>query len=146
MLDLIPDALEREGLASALRHRLEQMEELNGIEFELHDHLVRQPSAVVAAVLYRIALEALRNVARHADAGRVRVQLQHSDDRVSVEVSDDGVGFRAFTPRPGHLGLSIMAARAELAGGGIQIDSQPGEGSVAAFWVPVGAEQVLEAG
>ena len=146
MLDLIPDALEREGLASALRHRLEQMEELNGIEFELHDHLVRQPSAVVAAVLYRIALEALRNVARHADARLVRVELRHGDDRVSVEVSDDGVGFRASTPRPGHLGLSIMAARAELAGGGIRIDSQPGEGTVVAVWVPAGAEQVLEAG
>jgi signal transduction histidine kinase len=146
MLDLIPAALEREGLASALRHRLEQMEELNGIEFELHDHLVRQPSAVAAAVLYRIALEALRNVTRHADARLVRVEVRHTDDRVSVVVTDDGVGFRPFTPRPGHLGLSIMAARAELAGGRIEIDSQPGRGTVVAFWVPAGAEQVLEAG
>ena len=146
MLDLIPDALEREGLASALRHRLEQMQKLNGLEYELHDHLVRQPSGVAAAVLYRTALEALRNVTRHADAKLVRVELEHNDDRVNVVVTDDGVGFRPSTPRPGHLGLSIMASRTELAGGGIRIDSRPGQGSVVKFWVPAGAEQVLGAG
>ena len=146
MLDLIPDALEREGLGSALRHRLEQMEQLNGIEYELFDRLGRQPSAVAGAVLYRIALEALRNVTRHADAKLVRVEIQQTDDRFDVVVADDGVGFRSSAPRPGHLGLSIMAARAELAGGGIRIDSRPGGGTVVAFWVPVGMEQPLETG
>ena len=117
MLDLIPDALEREGVGSALRHRLEQMEQLNGIEYELFDRLGRQPSAAAGAVLYRIALEALRNVTRHADAKLVRVELQQTDGRVDVVIADDGVGFRPSASRPGHLGLSIMAARAELAGG-----------------------------
>jgi signal transduction histidine kinase len=146
MLDLIPDALEREGLGSALRHRLEQMEQLNGIEYELFDHLGRQPSAVAGAVLYRIALEALRNVTRHADAKLVRVEIQQTDGRVDVVIADDGVGFRPSAPRRGHLGLSIMAARAELAGGGIRIDSRPGGGTVVAFWVPAGMEQALETG
>jgi signal transduction histidine kinase len=146
MLDLIPDALEREGLGSALRHRLEQMKDLNGIEYELHDRLGRQPSAAGAAVLYRIALEALRNVTRHADAQLVRVDLGRSNGRVTVAVTDDGIGFQPATPRPGHLGLSIMAARAELAGGGLEIKSRPGEGTLVDCWVPADVERTLESG
>ena len=146
MLDLVPDALEREGLPGALRHRLEQMEELRGIQYELVDRLGRQPSPVAAAVLYRIAVEALRNVARHANAKRVRVELHRNGDRLCALVADNGVGFRPSVPRPGHLGLSIMSARAELAGGGIDIDSGPGRGTSLAFWVPAGVEQVLETG
>jgi len=146
MLDLIPDALEREGLGSALRHRLEQMKELNGIEYELHDRLGRQPSAAGAAVLYRIALEALRNVSRHADAKLVRVDLGRSNGRVTVAVSDDGVGFRPAIPRPGHLGLAIMTARAELAGGQLEIKSRPGEGTVVDCWVPADVERTFERG
>lgn len=144
MLDLIPDALEREGLASALRHRLEQMKELNGIEYELHDRLGRRPSAAGAAVLYRIALEALRNVTRHADAERVCVELGRSNGRVSASVADDGVGFSFVAPRRGHLGLTIMAARAELAGGGFEIESRPGDGTVVAFWVPADIQRVVD--
>jgi signal transduction histidine kinase len=146
ILDLIPDALEREGLGSVLRHRLEQMKDLNGIEYELHDRLGRQPSAAGTAVLYRIALEALRNVTRHADAKLVRVDLGRSNGRVTVAVADDGIGFRPATPRPGHLGLSIMAARAELAGGGLEIESRPGEGTLVDCWVPADVERTLESG
>jgi signal transduction histidine kinase len=146
MLDLIPDALEREGLGGALHHRLEQMKELNGIDYELHDRLRQQPSAAGSAVLYRIALEALRNVTRHADAKLVRIELGRSNGRVSLAVTDDGVGFRPATPRPGHLGLSIMTARAELAGGGLEIKSQPGEGTVIDCWVPADIDRVLESG
>jgi signal transduction histidine kinase len=144
MLDLIPDALVREGLASALRHRLDQMAKLNGIEYELEDRLSGQPPAGATAVLYRVALEALRNVARHADARLVRVELRDAAGRLDVTVSDDGVGFRPVAARPGHLGLSIMKARAELAGGGIRIDSRPGHGSVIAVWVPVEVQGALE--
>ena len=146
MLDLIPDALEREGLGSALRHRLEQMKELNGIDYELHDRLGRRPSAAGSAVLYRIALEALRNVTRHADAKRVCVELGRSNGRVTVAVTDDGVGFRPATPRPGHLGLTIMAARAELAGGRLEINSRPGEGTVVDCWVPADVQRVIDSG
>ena len=144
MLDLIPDALEREGLGSALRHRLEQMAKLNDIEYEIDDRLTGQPPAGAAAVLYRIALEALRNVVRHADARLVRVQLRETAGRLAVTVTDDGVGFRPLAVRPGHLGLSIMQARAEMAGGGIRIDSRPGRGSVIAFWVPFEIHGELE--
>jgi signal transduction histidine kinase len=136
MLGLTPESLQREGLGGALRHRLEQMHALTGIEYELTDS-VRKPLAPAAgAVLYRIALEALRNVARHAEASMVRVDLEQTDGLVQVTVADDGVGFRPTSTAPGHLGLSIMSERAELAGGGIRIDSRPGHGTAVVFWIP----------
>jgi signal transduction histidine kinase len=75
MFDLVPEALDREGLGGVLRHRLEQMRGLTGIDYELVDRAGTGPSPQAAAVLYRIAVEALRNVARHAHATRVRVEL-----------------------------------------------------------------------
>jgi len=146
MLDLLPDALEREGLAGALRHRLEQMAKLNAIDYELHDRFGIQPSAHAAAVLYRIAREALRNVTRHANAAVVRVELRRDDTLLTVTIADDGVGFQPSAPRPGHLGLSIMSARAELVGGGVRIDSQPGRGTVVAAWVPTNISGTLDTG
>ena len=144
MLDLVPEALRQEGLGGVLRHRLEQMQGLSGLDYELVDGVGKQPSPQAAAILYRIALEALRNVARHSGANRVRVALEHRDGRAQVTVADDGIGFRASSRKPGHLGLSIMAERAELAGGGIQIDSRPGEGTAVLAWVPAGVARVLE--
>jgi signal transduction histidine kinase len=146
MFDLVPEALDREGLGGVLRHRLEQMRGLTGIDYELVDRVGTGPSPQAAAVLYRIAVEALRNVARHAHASRVRVELQSTDGRVEVTVADDGVGFRPSPPRRGHFGLSIMTERAELAGGAISIDSRPGAGSTLVFWIPAGVDEVLEAG
>jgi signal transduction histidine kinase len=122
------------------------MRGLTGIDYELVDRVGTGPSPQAAAVLYRIAVEALRNVARHAHASRVRVELQSTDGRVEVTVADDGVGFRPSPPRRGHFGLSIMTERAELAGGAISIDSRPGAGSTLVFWIPAGVDEMLEAG
>ncbi len=144
MLDLVPEVLRQEGLGYVLRHRLEQMQGLSGLDYELIDRVGKQPSPQATAILYRIALEALRNVARHSDANRVRVELEHRNGRAQLTVADDGIGFRPSSPKPGHLGLSIMAERAELAGGGIQIDSQPGEGTAVVAWVPAGVTRSLE--
>ena len=144
MLDLVPDALRKEGLGYVLRQRLEQMQGLTGLEYELTDRVGKQPSPQAAAILYRIALEALRNVARHADANRVRVELEQRDGSVHLMVADDGAGFRPSSRKPGHLGLSIMVERAELAGGGIQIDSRPGDGTAVLAWVPAGIPRFLE--
>lgn len=145
MLDLVPEALKHEALGSVLRRRLEQMQGLTGVDYELLDRVGTQPSPPTATILYRIALEALRNITRHAAANLVRVELMRQDGCVQVTVADDGIGFRPSSQEPGHLGLSLMAERAERAGGGIRIDSRPGEGTTIVFWVPASADQVLEA-
>src|SRR5207237_774831 len=66
----------------------------------------------VKEALYRIAQEALHNTVKHAQAQRVTIRLERADTALLLEVRDDGAGFDATGPFPGHLGLRSMAARA----------------------------------
>lgn len=87
--------------------------------------------------LYHIFQEALSNTAKHAKATRVTVRLWRRGDRVMLKVSDDGAGFD--TPRPGARighGLTNMQARAEAAGGGMEVISIRKQGTTLLAWVP----------
>jgi signal transduction histidine kinase len=87
--------------------------------------------------LYHIFQEALSNTAKHAKASKVTVRLWRRGDRVMLKVSDDGTGFE--TPRPGGRighGLTNMQARAEAAGGGMEVISIRKQGTTLLAWVP----------
>jgi signal transduction histidine kinase len=92
--------------------------------------------------LYRIVQEALNNVTAHANATRADVRVTFADREVSVTVADNGAGF-AIPDRPGelaeagHYGLLGMRERAELAGGWLGIESQPGQGTTIEIHLPV---------
>jgi PAS domain S-box-containing protein len=88
----------------------------------------RLPANVQVAV-YRIAQEALNNIARHAEASQVTVALCCRPDATELRIGDDGRGFNPGNIAPGHLGLSIMRERAEAIGATLQIDSRPGMGT-----------------
>ena len=66
--------------------------------------------------MYRIAQEALNNVARHAKATEVWVDLRQGDDGIRLEIGDDGRGFDAAVASAGHFGLRNMRERAEAIG------------------------------
>ena len=102
--------------------------------------------ARVEAGLYRIAQEALTNVARHAHARHVRLTLTRQDEAVGLEVCDDGVGFdpehlgqRAVgqSGAEGHFGLVGMGERARLLGATLALESAPGEGTRLEVRVPI---------
>jgi PAS domain S-box-containing protein len=142
MFNLRPLALERSGLAAALQAQLEQIQSEASLRFELADHLTAEPPPETRVILYRIAMEALVNIRKHARADLVLVRLENSDGGWRVQIDDDGSG---FTPAdngsaPGHLGLTVMRERAQLAGGWWKIESRPGAGTSVAFWLPVVAE------
>lgn len=84
-------------------------------------------------VLYRVAQEALTNVARHARASSARVELTETAETVVLEVHDDGVGFDpAAEEQQGgldHFGLAGMRERVEMVGGHLSVDSAPGQGT-----------------
>jgi GAF domain-containing protein len=101
--------------------------------------------AEVHLALYRIAQEALNNVAKHSQAGQASVRLYFArcdgDDggpraqSVLLSVSDGGCGFDPATVCPDRLGLGIMRERAEAIGAALTIESHPGEGTqVAVLW------------
>ncbi len=109
---------------------------------EVDDGLDGDPPPKVAALVFRIAKEALTNVRKHAGASRVRVSLGSVEGGVALEVADDGRGFDPGIlgrPRPGHLGLPAMLERAEAAGGWCRVVTAPGAGTTVRCWIPVRA-------
>jgi signal transduction histidine kinase len=95
----------------------------------------RYPPDVESAV-YFCALEALDNVAKHADATRVEVRLAQADGELTFEVSDDGDGFVPAQTGYGT-GLQGMADRLDAIGGTLKVHSQPGKGAQVTGRVPV---------
>ncbi len=144
MFDLRPPALERSGLAAAVRDSLSRLRDDAGVEVRLDDRLTEEPPLPSRLLLYRIIQEALVNVAKHAAAGMVEVSLAESEGGYLVRVADDGTGTsaqrRPTTPDRGHLGLVLMRERAEFAGGWFRFESSHGRGTTVTVWVPRDAD------
>ena len=80
----------------------------------------------------------MTNITRHASAATASVTVIVAEGRVRVLVEDDGVGFETnATPLRGHLGLTGMAERADLAGGTVELSSTPGSGTTLLLEVPL---------
>ncbi|MCK9895265.1 sensor histidine kinase [Frankia sp. AgB32] len=87
-------------------------------------------AAEIETAVFRIAQEALANVARHAQATRARLTLTYLDDTLLLDVADDGSGFHPSAgPPPGRFGLTGMRRRAESLAGTLSVESTPGEGT-----------------
>jgi len=138
LFELRPPALDREGLAAALRMYVNESGDSSPTAFRIEDKLRSQPDEDARIILYRIAQEALMNVTKHAKAREAEVLLGERDGGFLVRVTDDGVGFAPEDARtaPGHMGLAAMRERAQLAGGRIHIDSAPTTGTVVECWIP----------
>ena len=138
IFDLRPSSLELGSLGAALRDYLEHLHAETGTSFRLEDRLPAKLPAETMVLIYRTAQEALTNVRMHAHASIVRVRLLAVDGGCLVRIVDDGVGYDPLEveTRPGHLGLTLMRERAEIAGGWCRIESAPGAGTTVEFWVP----------
>jgi PAS domain S-box-containing protein len=128
--ELRPPILEKEGLLGALHQRLGAVERRAGIEARLIAGEVIELSAPVEEGLYRITQEALNNALKHAAATSVIVRIGVVDERVELEVTDNGQGFDPDTiGEGGGMGLTSMQERAAQLGGALQVISAPGEGT-----------------
>src|SRR4051812_30145055 len=133
---LRPTALDDHGLMPALEGQVRRFGDQYGIEARLHaEGTAERLGDDQQIVVYRVAQEALANVARHARASQVDVDLVAHDSGVALTVSDDGIGFHSGG-RPTGLGLNGMAERARLVGGELKIRSEPGEGTTVTLRVP----------
>jgi signal transduction histidine kinase len=139
MATLRPPVLEERGLVSALSDYVEVVRQQAGIGCTLAAKLPNRLPGDTEIVLYRVAQEALTNVARHARASKARVELVETADAVVLEVHDDGVGFDPAEELVGgldHFGLAGMRERVELAGGTWSVWSRPGAGTVLTATLP----------
>jgi signal transduction histidine kinase len=124
------EAGEEVGLPAALAACLKKVEQRAGIQTELHTSGVGRLPQAVENELYRIAVEALSNLVRHAHAQVVKVSLTQSKTRVCLDIQDDGRGFEAEAAQlHGGWGLRNMQARAEKIQGKFRLESQVGAGT-----------------
>ncbi len=135
---LHPSVLDELGLAEALRAECERQGRRGRLEISLKiEPLPTGLGKEKALCLFRVAQEALNNVARHAGAGGASVALRHMDDGLLLAVRDDGVGFDPASPGRGRsLGLASMHERVRLVNGTLDIESAPGRGTSVIAWVP----------
>jgi signal transduction histidine kinase len=138
ILELSPPLLQKEGLVAALKSSLEIIESRTALETEiLADGDMRLPRAVEPG-LYRIAMEALNNLVRYANAKKVVVQLQIRGNWIFLDIKDNGVGFDPVKARNrGGMGIVSMEQRAKQLGGQLVIESNPGEGTCIHTEVPL---------
>jgi signal transduction histidine kinase len=93
--------------------------------------------------LYRVAQEALQNVAKHARARRVEVRLTLNRSGARLTVRDDGRGFDPAAVAGDHFGLTIMHERLTAVGGTVTLDSTPGQGTtLTAEWRRCGTNHI----
>ena len=138
-----PGILDELGLVPALRWMIDQTLRPLGVSVQLDAIELdgRLPGDIETA-LFRIAQEAVSNVARHSQATRMEIRLERKNGIVTMVLADNGLGWDRTHPATserlrGRLGLAGMKERASLVGGQISIDSTPGEGTVVKTVIPV---------
>ena len=128
--ELRPPILEQEGLVAALQNRLYSVESRAELKADLKTNLEKRLPMTVEEGLYRIAVEALNNTIKHAQAKKVEVSLLQDNGIVTMEVSDDGKGFDpSIACQEGCLGILSMQERASVQEWDLHLDSSPGAGT-----------------
>jgi signal transduction histidine kinase len=136
LFELRPPLLQEQGLAAALRARLQAVEARSGLVTDFVNDEQDRLAPDIEQELYRVAQEALNNVLKHAHAAHVRLRLSGKDGRATLEVADDGLGFEPSLRGSDGFGLRGMRERVERLGGTLQITSSPGNGTQVQVEVP----------
>jgi signal transduction histidine kinase len=137
IVKIAPTGLTGENLHEALTDLAEPLR-ATGIEVDV-DASPCELEDAQALLIFRVAQEALRNVARHSRAKHVKVEVRQSGAGCTLAVADDGKGFdpvAVSTARGGHVGLALLQSLADDGGGRLRIVSTPGQGSRVEMSVP----------
>jgi signal transduction histidine kinase len=135
--ELRPSVLDDLGVVAAIEAEAQLFEERTGIECELSLPDPLHVGPAIATVLYRIFQEALTNVSRHSNAGRIEVRLRDRGEELLLEIRDDGRGVtEEEIAHPSSLGLIGIRERATLVGGTAAFAGIPGRGTIVSVRIP----------
>ena len=133
-----PAILRDLGLVSAIKSHCMRFStrEKTPVVFESHDVPEAIPNEI-ALCIYRVLQESLRNIAKHAHAKNIEVDLRGLGENIMLRIKDDGVGFvpQGVRQTPG-IGLASMRERVDYVNGRFSISSEPGKGTVVEVSVP----------
>lgn len=135
ILDLHPTILAEIGLIGALQQYIISMGKETGILIDLEIKGDSKPlSSMQETVIYRICLEALNNIRKHANASKVGINLVFEPAMILLDIVDNGCGFNLeqairYKAFEGHIGLLSMNEKAEMVGGKLTITTALGEGT-----------------
>lgn len=135
VLDLAPAELDGPGLVVALESLGRQADDL-GLDVSLGMDHDLELGETTGGLIYRVVREGLRNVAKHAGATAVVVEVRRLDDRVEVRVDDDGRGLSSTTAPEGHDGLRLLGQLVQELGGTLSLDGRPHGGASLRVVVP----------
>lgn len=136
---LHPDVLEQVGLVAALETEVAEFGHNEKIKTEFKTEIRREQIPLdVSVCLYRVAIEALRNVSKHSGAESARVALAEDEDSFTLEVTDTGRGFDVERAKRG-IGLGLIGAeeRVKLLQGSFLVRSKPQTGTVLRVRIPI---------
>jgi signal transduction histidine kinase len=142
--ELRPAVLDEAGLGPAIESLGRRLRVVDGVEVAVDVDIARDDDPLapeIESTLYRVVQEALTNVAKHAAARRAEVVMRRLSSGIELTVADDGLGFDAAAGADGF-GLIGMRERAMLAGGELEVRSEPGRGTTVRFVVPLAASVV----
>lgn len=136
--NMMPNALLKAGLASAVREFINQIDQ-KIIKVNLHSEgLNERLDTNTETVLYRVIQECVNNVIKHAGATQLDISLIRDQDGISATVEDNGKGFDTNdSSKRSGLGLKNIQARVEYLKGTVDFDSAPGKGTLVAIHVPL---------
>jgi nitrate/nitrite-specific signal transduction histidine kinase len=141
LLEMRPESLQRADIKSLLTQLSDAFIGRVRVPVDLHVLGDCALTHDVKLVFYRVAQEALNNIAKHAGARQVTLHLDCQPGHLHLYIQDDGLGFDAGSIPPGHLGMAIMRERANSIGASLMIESQPGQGTTVALdWRPAQKE------
>ena len=126
---LLPPSLGEIGLVQALGELVDNIKQVNEMTFTI-DWTVADENVMcnkLKLTIFRIVQEQLNNVIKHADAKNVIISVHQLDEKITMSIKDDGLGFNPSLKRNG-VGLRNISSRAEVNKGTVAIKSNPGEG------------------
>jgi signal transduction histidine kinase len=132
---LRPTILDDFGLEAGIRWLADGFRARTGIDVTMNSQFAGRLADETETHLFRIAQEALTNIARHAEAKHVQIELQHIGNDVRLSIKDDGRGMGM--PDGRGMGMIGMRARARASGGDVSVRSTPGQGVLIEVEVPI---------
>jgi two-component system nitrate/nitrite sensor histidine kinase NarX len=129
LAELRPSSLTDSKLSDLLRMQGNAFSGRSNVPFALTVTGEASIPADVQLAFYRVCQEALSNIAKHANASHVEIDLEQADAVIELSIRDNGQGFDTEETTAGHYGLGMMRERADAAGAVLSLMSQPGQGT-----------------